>query len=212
MKKEMLSLQRKKQKVVRILRVLKKLFPHAHCALQYSNTWELVVAVILSAQCTDTRVNEVTKKLFKKYTTLRDYADGSQLDFEKDIFSTGFYKNKTKNILAAANIVLKNYHGKIPNTMEELLIIPGVGRKTANVVLGVAFGKAEGVVVDTHVMRLSKKLGLTTATNPDTIERDLMCIVHRKEWIQFSHMLIHYGRKYCPAKKHDHQHCPLTGV
>lgn len=193
-----------------MIRVLKKLFPDAHIALRYSNPWELLVAVMLSAQCTDKKVNEVTEKLFKKYQAIKNYTSAKQSDFQKDIYSTGFYKNKAKHILAAAKMIEKTYHGKIPDTMEELLKIPGVGRKTANVMLGAAFGKSEGIAVDTHLIRLSKKLGLTHATNPAIIERDLMRIVPRKEWITFSHMLIHYGRTYCPAKRHDHMHCPLS--
>ncbi|MBI2644753.1 endonuclease III [Candidatus Uhrbacteria bacterium] len=204
------DLSQRKKRVVRMIRVLKKLFPDAHIALRYSNPWELLVAVMLSAQCTDKKVNEVTEKLFKKYQAIKNYTSAKQSDFQKDIYSTGFYKNKAKHILAAAKMIEKTYHGKIPDTMEELLKIPGVGRKTANVMLGAAFGKSEGIAVDTHLIRLSKKLGLTHATNPAIIERDLMRIVPRKEWITFSHMLIHYGRTYCPAKRHDHMHCPLS--
>lgn len=202
----------KKGRVIRIIRLLKKLFPDARIALKYSNPWELLVAVVLSAQCTDVMVNKVTEKLFKKYRTIDDYVSAKRSDFEKDIYSTGFYKNKAKHILAAAKMIQKKYHGKLPDTMNELLAIPGVGRKTANVILSAAFGKTEGITVDTHVMRLSKKLGLTTATRPDTIEQDLMRIVPRKEWMVFPHLLIHYGRTYCPAKRHDHEHCPLTHI
>lgn len=206
------ALQEKKQRVLHIIRVLKKLFPDARIALHYSNPWELLVAVILSAQCTDKKVNEVTEKLFKKYRTIGDYAAVRARDFEKDMYSTGFYKNKARHILSAARIIQKKYHSTLPDTMEELLVIPGIGRKTANVILGTAFGKAEGIVVDTHVIRLGKKLGLTTATRPDMIERDLMALVPRKDWIAFSHMLIHYGRAYCSAKKHDHAQCPLAHI
>jgi endonuclease-3 len=210
--KEKDILKEKKRRVRAMIRVLKKLFPDARIALRYSNPWELLVAVILSAQCTDKKVNEVTEKLFKKYKTIKDYARVIQEEFEKDIYSTGFYKNKARHIRAAARMILEKYGGVLPRTMDELLKIPGIGRKTANVILGAAFEKSEGIVVDTHVIRLSKKLGLTHATNPDTIERDLMRIVPRKEWIAFSHMLIHYGRTYCPAKKHNHAECPLSGI
>ncbi len=212
MKREEALLQEKKQRVVRIIRVLKKIFPDVRMTLEYSNNWQLLVAVVLSAQCTDKRVNQVTEKLFKKYRSMKDYASAQQSDFEKDIYPTGFYRNKAKNILAAAKMIQKEYDGKIPQTMKDLLTIPGVGRKTANVILGNAFGKTEGIVVDTHVMRLSKKLGLTTALRPDSIERDLMNTVPRKDWIVFSHLLIHYGRAYCPAKKHHHSECPLTHI
>jgi len=206
------SLKEKKKRILCMIRILKKLFPNARIALRYSNPWELLVAVILSAQCTDKRVNEVTEKVFKKYRTIEDYASAQQKEFEKDIYSTGFYKNKARHIITAAKMLLEKYNGKLPDSMEELLNIPGIGRKTANVILGIAYGKSEGIVVDTHVIRLSKKLGLTHTANPDTIERELMRIVPRKEWITFSHMLIHYGRTYCPAKKHNHAQCPLTGI
>lgn len=191
-----------------ILKVLTKLFPNPKCALHYAKPWELLVAVILSAQCTDKKVNEVTKRLFKKYKTIDDYVLALPEEFENDIYSTGFYKNKTKNILAAAKMIKKDFSGKIPKTMWEILAIPGVGRKTANVVLGELYGIAEGIAVDTHVIRLSRLLELTKHHDATKIERDLMEIVPKKDWVRFSHLLILYGRGYCTAKC-KHADCPL---
>ncbi len=195
----------------RIDRILKKLFPHAHCALCYTTSWELVVAVQLSAQCTDKKVNEVTPALFKKYRTLDDYVRADPKEFQKYIHATGFFRNKTKNILAAARVVKEQFHGYVPRTMEEILTLPGVARKTANVVLGNAYGVVEGIAVDTHVRRLARAFGLTKEWNPLTIEKDLMCIVPKKEWFALTYRLIEYGRKYCPARRHNHSACPLCG-
>jgi endonuclease III len=203
-------LQQRKIKAAKIVAALKKLFPAAKIALRFSNNWELLVAVELSAQCTDKKVNEVTEKLFKKYRALDDYARVRSREFERDIHSTGFYRNKTKNILAAAKMVKEKFGGKIPKTMEEILTIPGVARKTANVVLGNAYGIVEGIAVDTHVRRLSKLLGLTTHTDPVKIERDLMAILPKKEWFGFTYRMIEYGRKYCTARLHNHENCPLA--
>lgn len=209
-----MDILQRKQKAREVVRKLKKLFPKAKIALNYANNWELLVAVILSAQCTDKKVNEVTAKLFKKYRALDDYVKASAnrrtiKEFEQDIRSTGFYHNKAKNILAAAKIVKEKYEGKIPNTMQEMLALPGVARKTANVVLGNAYGVVEGIAVDTHVKRLSKKLGLTVHTDPNKIEKDLMALLSKKEWFDFTYRLIEYGRKYCPAKPHKHDQCPI---
>ena len=189
---------------------LEKLFPESKIALNFSNTLELLIAVVLSAQCTDKKVNEVTEKLFKKYKTLDDYLNADITEFEKDIHSTGFYRNKAKNILATAIIIKGTFGGEVPSTMNELLILPGVARKTANIVLGDGFGKIEGIAVDTHVKRLALLHGLTAEKNPDKIEQDLMQIVPREEWLNFNHRLIDYGRKFCPAKKHKHEECPIT--
>ncbi len=194
--------ERKKRAAV-VVRILKKLFPKAKIALRFSNNWELLVAVELSAQCTDKKVNEVTEKLFKKYRKLNDYVRANPRVFEKDIRQTGFFRAKTKNILAAARMVQKEYHGKVPRTMAEILRIPGVARKTANVVLGNAYHVVEGIAVDTHVMRLSQKLGLTSHADPVKIERDLMELLPREEWFPFTYRLIEYGRTYCPARPHD---------
>ncbi|MEK7079466.1 MAG: endonuclease III, partial [Patescibacteria group bacterium] len=193
-----------------ILMELKKLFPHAKMVLNYSNNWELLVSVILSAQCTDKMVNKVTEKLFKKYKTLDDYVNALPAEFEKDIHSTGFYRNKAKNILATAKIIKKQFRGEIPRTMEELLILKGVARKTANVVLGNAYGIVEGIAVDTHVIRLTKLWGLTKHTDPVKIEQDLMRLLPKKEWFTFTYRTIEYGRTYCSAKKHEHEVCSLT--
>ncbi len=186
------------------------MFPHAKIVLTYNNHWELLVAVILSAQCTDKIVNRVTEKLFHKYKTLDDYVSADLKEFEQDIHSTGFYHNKAKHILASANIIKDRFHGKVPNTMDELLTLKGVARKTANVVLGNAFGIVEGIAVDTHVRRLTKLWGLTKHDDPVKIEKDLMRLLPKKEWFDFTYRTIEYGRAYCIAKKHDHKLCPMT--
>lgn len=195
-----------------MLRMLKKLFPKTGMALRYGNNWELLVAVVLSAQCTDKKVNEVTEKLFTKYRTLDAYARADRKEFENDIRPTGFYRNKAKNILAAARMVKERFGGKIPRTMEEMIAIPGVARKTANVVLGNAYGIVEGIAVDTHVRRLARLHGLTDHSDPVKIERDLMEIVPKKEWFLLTYRFIDYGRAYCPARAHDHARCPLFGL
>jgi len=201
-----------KNRATKILRELKKLFPRAKIALNYGNNWELLVAVQLSAQCTDKKVNEVTPALFKKYKKLDDYIKASPRYFEKDIHSCGFYRAKTKNILAAAKAVKEKYGGELPRTMQEMVKIPGIGRKSANVILGNAYGVVGGIAVDTHVKRLSKKLGLTQHTDPVKIERDLMRIIPKKDWFKFTYMLIDYGRKYCTARPHKHDICPLSKI
>lgn len=198
-----------KAKLNNITRVLTRLFPEPACALHYKKPFELLVAVILSAQGTDKRVNEVTKELFKKYRTLDDYINAKPAQFEKDIYSTGFYKAKAKNILAAARAVKNNFGAKIPMAIGEMLTIPGVGRKTANVVLGELYGTAEGIAVDTHVIRLSRLLGLTKHRDAIKIEKDLMKIIPKKNWVRFSHLLILYGREYCGARC-KHTDCPLA--
>ena len=190
-----------------VLRGLKKLFPTARMFLNFRSHWELLVAVELSAQCTDKKVNEITPALFARYPKLEDYVTADPREFEQLIFQSGFYRNKTKNILAAAKMVKHTFHGKIPKTMEEILTIPGVARKTANVVLGNAHGVVAGIAVDTHVKRLSRVLELSRETDPDKIERDLMMLYPKKEWFNLSYLLIEYGRKYCPAKKHYHSTC-----
>jgi endonuclease-3 len=203
------NLAKQKKRAGKIVVELKKLFPEAKIALKYSNNWELLVATILSAQCTDKKVNEVTEKLFEKYETFDDYVKADLKEFEKDIKPTGFYRNKAKNILASAKIVKEKFNSKIPRTMDEILTLPGVARKTANVVLGNAYGVVEGIAVDTHVRRLSGLLGLTEEKDPNKIEKDLMQIIPKKEWFGFTYRLIDYGRKYCPARRHDHSGCPL---
>lgn len=202
----------RKKRTARIVKELKKLFPKAKIVLNYSNNWELLVSVVLSAQCTDVMVNKVTEKLFKKYRTLDDYVKADLKEFEKDIKSTGFYRNKTKNIIAAANFVKERFEGKVPNTMEELLTLPGVARKTANVVLGNAYGIVEGIAVDTHVRRLTQKLGLTDYSDPEKIEQDLMELLPKKEWFHFTYRLIEYGRHICSARRHECKEHPLTKI
>jgi endonuclease-3 len=193
----------------RIMKRLTYLFPNAGMMLTYGNEWELLVAVQLSAQCTDKKVNEITPALFKRFPTLNDYVTADPREFERMIFQSGFYKNKTKHILAAAKMLQQKFHGKLPRTMEEMLTLPGVARKTANVVLGNAHGVIEGIAVDTHVKRLSHALGLSDETDPNKIEKDLMKVFPKKEWFHATYLLIEYGRKYCPARKHDHTTCPL---
>lgn len=204
------SIQGRKTRASRIVKKLKELFPKAKIVLKYSTNWELLVSVILSAQCTDKKVNEVTEKLFRKYRTLQDYVKADPREFEKDIHSCGFFRSKTKSILAAAKIVQKKFKGKLPRTMEEMLTLPGVARKTANVVLGNAYGIIEGIAVDTHVLRLSQKLGLTYHKDPVKVEQDLMKLVPKKDWFFLTYGLIEYGRQVCPARKHDCKNHPLT--
>lgn len=200
----------KEKKIMIILSTLEKLFPDAKIVLRYSNPWELLVAVVLSAQCTDKQVNKVTAKLFQKYKTLETYVNADQKEFEKDIFSTGFYRNKAKHILESAKIIKDQFGGRVPKTMKEILTLPGVARKTANVVLGNAYGVVEGIAVDTHVIRLSKLWGLTKEKNPVKIEKDLMQIIPQRDWMRFTYQTIEYGRTYCIGKKHNHEKCPLT--
>lgn len=196
----------------KILEILYSTYPEAECALRHQSALELLVATILSAQCTDTRVNVVTSQMFKKYKTTRDYAEAGTSELEKDIRSTGFFRNKAKSLQGACRAILENFGGEVPSTMEELRTLPGVGRKTANVLLGTWFRKAEGVVVDTHVARVTKRLGLTRRDEPEKIERDLQSVVPRKDWIQFSHMVIWHGRKTCVARKPKCDVCPLAPV
>lgn len=185
------------------------MYPSATCALHHSNAWELLVATILSAQCTDKRVNEVTPGLFKKYPTIQDFARAPQLELAQDIRSTGFFNNKSKSIIGAARKILTDFHGEIPRTIEELLTVPGAARKTANVVLGTAFGIASGVVVDTHVQRIARRLDLTKHTEPVKIEKDLMKIIPKEKWILFSHQIILHGRALCLARKPRCSECAL---
>ncbi|MBI2098701.1 MAG: endonuclease III [Candidatus Wildermuthbacteria bacterium] len=202
-----------------IVKKLRELFPDAKIVLKYSNTWELLVAVRLSAQCTDKKVNEVTEKLFRKYRALEDYvrasADRKTIEeFENDIKQTGFYKAKAKSILETAKIVTARFGGKVPDTMADLLTLPGIGRKSAIIILGNAYGKKEeGIAVDTHVMRLSQKLGLSQHKDPVKIEQDLMELVPKKDWFFLTYGLIEYGRHICPARKHKEcESHPLTKI
>lgn len=184
-----------------IFKLLKKNYPNAKIVLNYSNHWELLVAVILSAQCTDKIVNQVTDKLFQKYKTLGDYTNADLTQFEKDIKSTGFFRNKAKNILASANLIKNKFSSQIPKTMNDLLTLPGVARKTANIVLGNAYSIVEGIAVDTHVARLSQRLRFSKYNDPVKIEQDLMKLFDQKEWFKLTYLLIEHGRRVCEAKK-----------
>jgi len=202
----------RKKRTAEIIRRLKKAYPDAHCALVHSNAFELLIATILSAQCTDVRVNIVTADLFRKYRGPQDYLNVSQKQLETDIHSTGFFRNKAKNIQAACSRIIDEYNSQVPRTMDELLTLGGVARKTANVVLGNAFGIASGVVVDTHVSRLSQRLGLTENTSPEKIEKDLTTLVPKKNWVMFSHWLIFHGREVCHARKPKCPECVLADL
>jgi endonuclease-3 len=198
-----------RERVAQLVDVWPQVYPDAHTELDFRNPLQLLVATILSAQCTDKRVNMVTPPLFKKYRTAKDYANAPKAELEKAIRSTGFYRNKAKSIRAAMRAIAEKHGGKVPDTMERLRALPGVGRKTANVVLGNAFGKNEGIVVDTHVMRLSQRLGLTKHRDPEKIELDLMKLVPREHWTDWSHWLIWHGRRRCYARKPDCSRCEV---
>jgi endonuclease III len=202
----------RKARLNRILDELDRLFPKATCALHHKNAWQLLVATILSAQCTDERVNKVTPGLFKKYPKPEDFANASQEELAQDIRSTGFFNNKARSLIGAARKLLADFKGQVPRTMEQLLTVPGAARKTANVVLGTAFGIPSGVVVDTHVQRITQRLDLTKNTDPGKIEQDLMKIVPEDHWILFSHQVIHFGRQICIARKPRCASCPLDPI
>ncbi len=199
----------RKARVEKILAILDKMYPGATCALHHSNAWELLVATILSAQCTDKRVNEVTPGLFKKYPAIQDFAAAKQEELARDIRSTGFFNNKAKSVIGAAKKILTDFGGQVPREMDQLLTIPGAARKTANVVLGTAFGIASGVVVDTHVQRIAQRLDLTKNAEPRQIEQDLMKAIPREKWILFSHQIIHHGRALCVARNPKCAQCGL---
>lgn len=201
-----------KQRTRQLIKLLKKAYPDAHCALNHTNPLELLIATILSAQCTDERVNIVTADLFRKYRTAEDYANADRGELERDLSSINFFRNKTKNIQATCQILSEQHRGEVPQTMEALIALPGVARKTANVVLGNAFGIASGVVVDTHVSRLSQRLGLTQNEQPEKIEQDLIRLVPKKEWVLFSHLLISHGRAACQARKPNCGACSLEAL
>ncbi|HNX68049.1 MAG TPA: endonuclease III [Candidatus Omnitrophota bacterium] len=205
--KENLSL--KKKRVAGILRGLRKVYPEVRCALDFSDPWQLLVATVLSAQCTDKRVNLVTPALFRKYPSVKAFAKAGPQELQGLIRSTGFYKNKAKSILGAAKTVLTKFGGKVPARMEDLVTIPGVGRKTANVILGNAFGMP-GLAVDTHMIRINRLLGLTRNTDPVKIERDLMAIVPEAHWTEYSHLIIRHGRTRCLARRPDCRQCEIA--
>jgi endonuclease-3 len=198
------------EQVHAIIAELRRLYPEAACTLNYTNPLQLLIATQLSAQCTDERVNIVTERLFKKYHTVEDFANASQEELEQDIRSTGFYRNKAKNIRATCQRIISEYGGEVPRTMSDLLSLAGVARKTANVVLGNAFGVVVGFVVDTHVGRLSRRLGWTKNTDPGKVEQDLMRITPQQDWLDLSHLLIFHGRAICMARKPLCAHCTLN--
>lgn len=198
------------ERVQKMNEVLSVLYPDPKIALNYSNTWELLVAVQLSAQCTDARVNMTTETLFTQYRTIEAYRDATPREMEKAVHSCGFYRNKAKNIRGAAKMILEEYNGVVPHTMEELVRIPGVARKTANVILSNAFQIHEGIAVDTHVRRFAIRFDLSDYEDPVRIERDLMLIMPQEAWWGFNHRLVHYGRDYCPARPHACMAHPLT--
>lgn len=206
------AIEEQKTRARKVVRLLNKLYPNAEVFLDHGNPWELVVAVALSAQSTDKQVNEVTKKLFKRYKTVKQYAEADRDELEQLIFSTGFYRAKAKNMQAAARIVLERFDGKVPQTMEELIQLPGVARKTGNIVLQSAFDVVVGIPCDTHVMRFARVYGFSDETDPVKVERDLMELFPKSSWKKLGYQLVSYGREYCPAKKHDHERCPLYAI
>lgn len=210
-----MNLAKKKERVLRVKKlntILQKLYPDPQIALHYSTNWELLVAVVLSAQCTDVRVNMVTQVLFKKYLTIESYRDASQSEMEKMVHACGFFRNKARNIRTAAKMVSDEFNGVVPHTMHELIKIPGVGRKTANVILSNAFNIHEGIAVDTHVRRFAIRFDLSDFTDPEHIEKDLIEIMPKSEWWGFNHRLVYYGREYCRARKHSCTEHPLTKI
>ncbi len=206
------SAAERKARLDRILKELAKLYPNAVCALHHHNAWELLVATILSAQCTDERVNKVTPGLFKKYPTVAAMAAANQEELAQEIRSTGFFNNKSKSLIGAARKLMADHKGEVPRNMEELLRVPGAARKTANVVLGTAFGIPSGIVVDTHVQRITQRLDLTKNEDPVKIEKDLQKLLPQDRWIQFSHQVIHFGRGICIARKPKCGECPLDPI
>jgi endonuclease-3 len=210
-----MNTKKKKERTARVALmnvVLVDLYPSARIELNFSNDFECLVAVELSAQCTDARVNLVTEKLFKKYKTIEDYAEASQKEMEQDVFACGFYRNKAKNIIAAAQMVRDEFGGKLPKTLDVFATIPGAGRKTANVVLSTLYGIHEGIAVDTHIRRFVIRFDLSDFKDPIRIEKDLMEIMPQEYWWNFTHRLVHYGRHLCKAHKHDCREHPLTPI
>jgi endonuclease III len=200
------------ERVAAILAKLDEAYPNATCELNHRNAFQLLIATILSAQCTDVRVNQVTETLFKKYPAAEAFAYATPSDLEKEIRPTGFFRNKTKSVMGASKAVVEQFGGQVPRTMDEMLTLPGVARKTANVVLGTAYGIASGIVVDTHVQRLSNRLDLTRNDDPKKIEQDLMAIIPQNKWIQFSHQLIWHGRRVCFARKPNCVSCNMESL
>ncbi len=203
------ELEKVKGRVPAIIRILRQNYPRSRTALAFENPLQILIATILAAQSTDETVNKVTPGLFRKYPTAAAFAKADRAELEREIHSTGFFRNKAKSILGAAQAMVRDFDGQVPSTMEDLVTLPGVGRKTANIVLSSGFGKAEGIAVDTHVRRVSGRLGLSRETDPDKIERDLLATVPRKDWLDFNYMLVNHGRKVCQARKPRCPECPL---
>ncbi len=198
------------KRIVDIIGLLRRSYPRSHTALHHRTPFQILIATILSAQCTDKRVNEITPSLFNKYRTVHDFARARWLALEKEIRSAGFYRNKAKNIISASKRIVKDFNGKVPETMKELISLSGVARKTANIVLSSGFKKSEGIAVDTHVKRLSGRLGLTREKDPDKIENDLLKIVPKKDWLDFNYMMVDHGRAICNARKPLCDQCPIA--
>lgn len=201
-----------RQRAREIIAQLRNAYPDAKCSLDFTTPLELLVATILSAQCTDERVNIVTKQLFRKYRAAADYANAAPEEMEQDIKQTGFYRNKAKHLRAAGQMIVERYNGEVPRAMEELIVLPGVARKTANVVMGNAYGVVEGVVVDTHVGRLARRLGLTDSEDPVKVEQELMALFPREDWLDLSHLLIFHGRAICQARRPLCEQCMLSAI
>jgi endonuclease III len=204
--------EERRSRTAGILRTLDQAYPNVTCALHHENAWQLLASTILSAQCTDERVNKVTPGLFRKYPRIEDFAGVSHAELASGIRSTGFFNNKAKSLIGAAQTILRDFGGKVPRSMEQMLTVPGAARKTANVVLGSGFGIAAGVVVDTHVQRIANRLDLTTQKTPEKIEKDLMKVIPQERWILFSHQIIHHGRSLCIARKPRCSECPLDSL
>jgi endonuclease-3 len=198
------------KRIKEIIRILHKIYPKSRTALTFRNPLQILVATILSAQCTDERVNQITPILFQKYKSAEEFARADQGELEEEIRSTGFFRNKAKNIIGASTQIVEEFSGKVPDNMADLITLPGVARKTANIVLSSGYQKSEGIAVDTHVKRLSGRLGLSREKNPDKIEQDLMHIVPREDWLDFNYMLVNYGRQVCQARKPKCSECPLN--
>jgi len=205
-------MQSAKERIGDIIKILRKNYPATCTALNFESPLQILVATILSAQCTDERVNKITPALFKKYPSANAFARAQQEDLEKEIRSTGFFRNKAKNIIGAAKKICEDFGGEVPDAMKKLLTLPGVARKTANIVLSSAFKKAEGIAVDTHVKRLSERLGLSAQQAPEKIEKDLMALVPKKDWLDFNYLLVNHGRAICIARKPKCLECPLNNL
>lgn len=204
-----MKIQLSKERIKELIALLRKAYPQSQTALEFNTPLQILVATVLSAQCTDERVNKVTPSLFKKYRTAEDFARADQKELENDIRSTGFFRNKAKNIILASKKITKDFGGQVPDTMKDLVLLPGVARKTANIVLSSAFRKAVGIAVDTHVKRISQRLGLSQSKDPVKIEQDLMAVIPRKDWLDFNYMIVNHGRKVCQARKPLCPECTL---